>query len=187
MSEPLVLIIEDEAPIRRFLRTALEGANCRVVEAETVKRGLIEAGSHKPDLVIKYAALIEKKFSLQDAMLANAIGYTYADMNIKLDEAEKLIRYALEKDPDKPEYYDSMAWALYRKGKFNEALSYINSSIEKQGKMPNAIIADHAGDIHAALGDLPAARSYWEAAAKSDSKELDRQALQKKLQGSAKP
>lgn len=51
-SAPLVLIVEDEAPIRRFLRTALEEESFRIVEADTVKRGLIEAGSHKPDLVI---------------------------------------------------------------------------------------------------------------------------------------
>ncbi len=141
--------------------------------------------NHKPDLVIKYAELIEKKFSLQDTMLANAIGYTYADMNIKLDEAEKLIRYALEKDPDKPEYYDSMAWVLYRKGKFNEALSYIDSSIEKQGKMPNAIIADHAGDIHFAVGNTAEAVKYWKTALQTYSRETDCPKIEEKLKKAA--
>ena len=48
----VILMVEDEAPIRRFLRTSLEAEGFRVVEAETVKRGLVEAASHKPDLVI---------------------------------------------------------------------------------------------------------------------------------------
>ena len=141
--------------------------------------------NNKPDLVNKYAALIEQKFTLQDPMLANAIGYTYADMNIKLAEAEKLIRYALEKDPEKPEYYDSMAWVLYRKEKFNEALSYINSSIEKQGKLPNAIIADHAGDINFALGNTAEAVKYWKTALQTYSRETDVPKIEEKLKKAA--
>lgn len=47
-----VLIVEDEKAIRRFLRSALEDENLRVYEAETLQRGLIEAATRKPDLVI---------------------------------------------------------------------------------------------------------------------------------------
>lgn len=49
---PLALVIEDDPPIRRFLHGTLQAEGLRVVEAESVRRGLIEAGSHKPDLVI---------------------------------------------------------------------------------------------------------------------------------------
>jgi two-component system KDP operon response regulator KdpE len=48
----LVLIIEDDAGIRRVLRTLLESQQYRVVEAESAARGVIEARSHRPDLVI---------------------------------------------------------------------------------------------------------------------------------------
>ncbi|EMH4161887.1 two-component system response regulator KdpE [Pluralibacter gergoviae] len=47
-----VLIVEDEQAIRRFLRSALEGDGLRVYEAETLQRGLLEAATRKPDLVI---------------------------------------------------------------------------------------------------------------------------------------
>jgi len=47
-----VLIVEDEKEIRRFLRTALEAESLRVHEAETLQRGLLEAATRKPDLVI---------------------------------------------------------------------------------------------------------------------------------------
>ncbi|MEW7314095.1 two-component system response regulator KdpE [Buttiauxella gaviniae] len=47
-----VLIVEDEKEIRRFLRTALEGESLRVHEADTLQRGLLEAATRKPDLVI---------------------------------------------------------------------------------------------------------------------------------------
>jgi len=49
---PLVLIVEDEAQIRRFVRAALEGEGCRIAEAETMAQGLIDAGTRKPDLII---------------------------------------------------------------------------------------------------------------------------------------
>ncbi len=50
--KPVVVIVEDEMQIRRFVRSALEAENCQVFEAETVERGLIEAGTHNPNLII---------------------------------------------------------------------------------------------------------------------------------------
>jgi len=47
-----VLLIEDDPHIRRFVRLALEGEGCGVFEAGTVERGLIEAGTRQPDVVI---------------------------------------------------------------------------------------------------------------------------------------
>lgn len=54
MSEslPVVIVVEDESTIRRFVRMSLESDGCQVFEAETVQRGLIEAGTRKPDLVV---------------------------------------------------------------------------------------------------------------------------------------
>ena len=49
---PVVLIVEDEKLIRRFVRSALEDEGCRVVEAATSAQGLLEAAANKPDLVI---------------------------------------------------------------------------------------------------------------------------------------
>jgi two-component system, OmpR family, KDP operon response regulator KdpE len=50
--KPKVLLIEDEKTIRRFVRVAVEEEGCAVAEAATLAGGLIEAGLHKPDLVI---------------------------------------------------------------------------------------------------------------------------------------
>jgi len=47
-----ILIVEDEKEIRRFVRHTLEAEGFRVFEAENLERGLIEAGTRKPDLVI---------------------------------------------------------------------------------------------------------------------------------------
>ncbi|TBM21354.1 two-component system response regulator KdpE [Hafnia paralvei] len=47
-----ILIVEDEKEIRRFVRSALENEGWRVFDADTLQRGLIEAGTRKPDLII---------------------------------------------------------------------------------------------------------------------------------------
>ena len=48
----LILIVEDEPQIRRFLRTTLTAEGYRLVEAENGERGVLEAATHKPDLVM---------------------------------------------------------------------------------------------------------------------------------------
>ncbi len=47
-----VLVIDDEPQLRGLLRATLSAEGFRVIEAENARRGLIEAASHKPDLVI---------------------------------------------------------------------------------------------------------------------------------------
>ncbi|KJA12418.1 Fis family transcriptional regulator [Acidovorax temperans] len=47
-----ILIVEDEADIRRFVRLTLETEGHTVHEAATLQRGLIEAGTRRPDLVV---------------------------------------------------------------------------------------------------------------------------------------
>lgn len=50
--EPVIVVIEDDQPIRRFLRTSLSTQGFAVYEADSGKQGIIEAGVRKPDLLI---------------------------------------------------------------------------------------------------------------------------------------
>jgi len=52
VDQPLVLLIEDEAPIRHYLRSALEQENYRLTEAESGRQGLAHATNQPPDLII---------------------------------------------------------------------------------------------------------------------------------------
>ncbi len=49
---PSIVLVEDEPQIRRFVRGALESEGCQVFEAESFRKGLVEAGTRKPDLVV---------------------------------------------------------------------------------------------------------------------------------------
>jgi len=51
-ARPVAVLVEDEPQIRRFVRSALESAGWQVFESESVKHGLIEAGTRQPELVI---------------------------------------------------------------------------------------------------------------------------------------
>jgi two-component system KDP operon response regulator KdpE len=51
-NRPLVLLVEDEAPMRRFLRTTLDLNGFRIVEAGSVREGLTAASSHNPEIVL---------------------------------------------------------------------------------------------------------------------------------------
>src|SRR5688572_7347221 len=51
-TEPLILVVEDEASMRRFLHVTLSSHGYRVVEAETAARGIAEATVHNPDVVL---------------------------------------------------------------------------------------------------------------------------------------
>lgn len=65
------------------------------------------------------------------AMTLNAYGYTLADRTTRYREARKLIRKALDLDPDSAAIIDSWGWVLYRLGEKDEALTYLNKAYEK--------------------------------------------------------
>lgn len=60
MPEPVVVLVEDEPEIRRFLRATLRGAGYRLFEAPTAEAGLMEIGSRQPDAVILDLALPDR-------------------------------------------------------------------------------------------------------------------------------
>lgn len=125
------------------------------------------AADARKDLAMLEAILLPQiTANPKDATMLNHLGYTYAVHNVKLDQAEDLLKRALQLEPDSPEFLDSMAWILYRKKDFVQAKKYILKSISQyhikyKGRHIDATLLDHAGDIFHALGDMTQARFYW--------------------------
>jgi len=67
----------------------------------------------------------------ESAMSLNALGYTLADRTDEYREAEKLIRKALEYDPDSPAIIDSLGWVLFKQGEYEAALVELQRAYEK--------------------------------------------------------
>ncbi|MBN1863451.1 MAG: tetratricopeptide repeat protein [Victivallales bacterium] len=116
-----------------------------------------------------------------DHVINNFLGYLWADKDINLDQSLELIKKALAAEPENAAYLDSMAWVLYRKKRFKEALSYINKALKLEGELPDAVISDHAGDIHFALGNIKKAVEFWTLAIGTHSQHLDKKAISEKI------
>jgi tetratricopeptide (TPR) repeat protein len=137
--------------------------------------------SRNPELVRKYADLIREKFGVESAENANAVGYTYADLGIELEDAEKLIRHALALDPGNMAILDSMAWVLYRRGDLKGARYYIEKSIEAAGDALDPTVADHAGDIYNSLRYYDRAVRFWKKALRLNGEPVDSTEIQQKI------
>lgn len=113
-----------------------------------------------------------------NANALNTLGYLLAVRGDQLDEAIRLVRRALDKDPDNGAYLDSLGWAHFRKGDLNEAEKYL---VAAAARMPdNGEVQDHLGDLHARRGRWQDAISAWTRALGADQA-IDRPAVERKI------
>jgi tetratricopeptide (TPR) repeat protein len=98
------------------------------------------------DAVEQYRAAVKRW--PESAMSLNALGYTLADRTDEYREAEKLIRKALEYDPDSPAIIDSLGWVLYKQGEYEAALVELQRAYEK---LDDHEVAAHIIDVLYAL------------------------------------
>ena len=81
------------------------------------------------DAIAQYRAAADRW--PESAMSLNALGYTLADRTDNYREAEKLIRKALEYDPESAAIIDSLGWVLFKQGKYEEALVELQRAYER--------------------------------------------------------
>ena len=108
----------------------------------------------------------------------NDLGFIQADHDMKIEESEKLIRKALEKDreqrkklddltpeedKDNPAYLDSLGWVLYKKKDYKEAKKWLLEATQQEGGK-HIEIFDHLADTHMALGEKEQAIKVWKEA-----------------------
>jgi tetratricopeptide (TPR) repeat protein len=94
----------------------------------------------------------------------NYIGYMLADRDVRLDEAQKLIKRAVELDPENYAYLDSLGWVYYRQNMLDLAEVELRKALEKVDTDPT--IHDHLGDIYAKEGKIREAIAQWQASVK---------------------
>ena len=87
---PVALIVEDEASIRRFVRVALQAEGWQVHEAGTVRQGLIDAGTRRPDLVILDLGLPDDDGVHYLKDLRTWSGVPVIVLSARSDEADKI-------------------------------------------------------------------------------------------------
>ncbi|MQW85299.1 tetratricopeptide repeat protein [Sinorhizobium saheli] len=89
----------------------------------------------------------------------NYLGYSWVDMNIKLEEGLDMIRKAVELKPDDGYIVDSLGWAYFRMGRFDEAVVELERAAELMAG--DATINDHLGDAYWRVGRKLEAVFQW--------------------------
>ena len=110
---------------------------------DAMEANLKKAISLKPDYAIAY----------------NALGYSYADRNVKLDDAKKYIEIALSIEPQNHYILDSMGWVHYRLGNYDIAYEFITKAYAIQ---EDPEIAAHLGEVLWKQGKENEAMSVWQ-------------------------
>jgi tetratricopeptide (TPR) repeat protein len=96
----------------------------------------------------------------------NALGYSLADRNVRLNEAYELILRAHQILPDDPYILDSMGWVKFRQGDHDQAQRYLVRAFEIE---PHAEIAAHLGEVLWVMGRQSQARQVWREGLEIDS------------------
>jgi tetratricopeptide (TPR) repeat protein len=144
----------------------------------------------QPDLLYDHALTAEKldRFDVLEASLMrliklrpdhahayNALGYSFAERNIRLPEAKQLIERALALSPEDYFIVDSLGWVLYRMGDLQGAAAQLRRAWNGR---PDGEIGAHLGEVLWALGERDEARRIWGEALKASP---DNESLRKTL------
>ncbi len=117
----------------------------------------------------KAKELFQKVIELEpenSAPALNYLGYMMVLRRDNLDQAESLIRRAIEQDPENGAYIDSLGWLFYQRGDYQQALETLlraEKLIDHTEPM-NYEIFDHIGDTYSRLNNLAKAIEYWQKA-----------------------
>ena len=88
----------------------------------------------------------------------NALGYSFAERNMRLPEAKQLILKALEFVPNDPFIRDSLAWVEFRMGNLAESAKIFADAFKSK---PDAEIAAHYGEVLWVMGQRDKALAVW--------------------------
>ncbi len=120
----------------------------------------------------------------KDALAHNNLGYFWADQNRRLNDAEQLCRFAVDRgresnggdDPggDEAAYRDSLGWVYYRQGRFIAAQEQVEKALALPGGKLDGTVWEHYGDILAARGKHDRAIVAWTHAVQHSDKSRTR-------------
>ncbi len=121
-------------------------------------RGICEERSHQWP---KAEADMKKALELQPDQphVLNYLGYSWIDQGINLDDGMKMIKRAVDQRPDDGYIVDSLGWAYFRIGNYEEAVKNLERAIDLKPEDPT--INDHLGDAYWRVGRTLEAKFQW--------------------------
>lgn len=94
-----------------------------------------------------------------EPLVLNYLGYTWVDQGVNLDRALGMIEKAVEQRPEDGYMIDSLGWALYRLGQYEEAAAWLEKAVGLKPEDPT--INDHLGDAYWRIGRRLEAKFQW--------------------------
>ncbi len=121
------------------------------------------------------------RYHADNAMVLNNYAYFLSEDGKSLERALTMISRALALSQNNSTYLDTMAWVLYKLGRYDEAKKYMQQALSLD-RHRSAELALHYGDILHALGEEFMARTYWRKALErgADKEEIERRFLPEK-------
>ncbi len=89
----------------------------------------------------------------------NYLGYSWIDQGVNLDQGMDMIKRAVQQRPDDGYIVNSLGWAYYRTGNYEEAVKQLERAIELKPEDPT--INDHLGDAYWRVGRTLEAKFQW--------------------------
>ena len=122
------------------------------------------------------------KINPENALVLNNYAYYLSLESLQLDKAAGMAKKAVSLDPYNSNNLDTYAWVLYKLGKYDEALVWIEKAYNNKGNS-SGVVLEHYGDILFKLNRHKEALEFWEQAAQKDggSALLKQQIQDKKL------
>ncbi|MEM8487357.1 MAG: tetratricopeptide repeat protein [Bacteroidota bacterium] len=104
-----------------------------------------------------YAAALE--LAPDNAIVLNNLAYSLAERELRLDEALKYAKRAVEIENLNPSFLDTLGWVYYKQGEYKQAEQWVSKAIDAGAR--GAATFEHMGDIQVKLGDRSAAVTLW--------------------------
>ena len=100
------------------------------------------------------------KIAKDEPQVLNYLGYSFIDRHVNTDEAIAMVKHAAELKPNDGYIIDSLGWAYYNLGDYDQALNYQEHAVDLTPS--DAIIAEHLGDIYWRVGRKLEAGFQWQ-------------------------
>ena len=130
------------------------------------------ATAEQAGLYEKAADLFRQAIAMDPANSADAcnyLGYMWVQQNSHLDEAEGMIKRALQSEPNNGAFLDSLGWLEFRQGKYDQALQDLLRAAKNLTK-DDAVVFEHIGDTYSQLKQVNQALEAWQKALALDPK-----------------
>ncbi len=139
---------------------------------------LYEQAGNFDEMVAHLKRTIEIDPKHAEAM--NFLGYSYAEKDLNLDEALKLIKGSLSLKPGNGYITDSLGWVYFKMGNYKKALKILKkaSSIVQD----DPVIFEHLGDVYNATGNSDKAREAWQQALEAQERTKTEEDLQERVE-----